>query len=791
VMFTSGSTGDPKGVAITHRGAVNTIQDVVERFGLTPEDRVIGLSAFTFDLSVYDVFATLGAGAALVLPPHSDTPDPQAWGEAVKTQGVTVWNSVPALLDMAIEHLGEAAAAHLSTLRLVLLSGDWIPVSLPARLRSAAPTVQLVSLGGATEASIWSNCFVVNEVDPSWKSIPYGWPLSNQTFHVLDADLQPVPTWGVGELYIGGVGLARGYHGDPVRTAERFIVHPATGERLYRTGDLGRYQSSGCIEFLGRNDGQVKIRGFRIELGEIDAALERCAGVSAAATVVRRANELDARLLGFFVPDRLGPVPASPEALRRQLEQALPSTMVPSLLVQIERLPVTSNGKVDRAALANRVVDGGDDMARAAPRDERERRLAALWVQLLGVPSPGIHDSFFALGGTSLSAVRLLRMVEAAFGQRPPLASMLRHATIASQAALLAALPPGPSASPPAAPLSAPLSIPTSAPTAALTSARPAAAAGESARDPVVPVRDGDGRLLVLVHPVGGNLLCYRELIDLVPAGMAIVGLQSPGNGQARALGGLAAGYADALQPWLSGRQGVHLLGWSMGGVVAHELARLLRVGGVPVSKLTMIESWAAAVDTAHDTRHDAGSDARISPRIDWIDPRIDRRTDAPLAGYALLECVVTDLLEGAPLPAGFAQLQALPGPEMVRTAAAMLDRADAGAGYLPAEELAAVLAEHGANFNALVQHRPHAVNVPMLVFRATRARRFPFLEPFTPWQSAPTPVETVSLDATHFSIMRNAALKRVAHEAFGTRAAGAAATAGPSLHPPITTPVP
>jgi amino acid adenylation domain-containing protein len=763
VMFTSGSTGDPKGVAITHRGAVNTIQDVVERFRLTPEDRVIGLSAFTFDLSVYDVFATLGAGATLVLPPHSETPDPQAWSQAVKTQGVTVWNSVPALLDMAIEHLGDAAASHLSTLRLVMLSGDWIPVSLPARLKSAVPAVQLVSLGGATEASIWSNYFVVREVDPSWKSIPYGWPLSNQSFHVLDADLQPVPAWGVGELYIGGVGLARGYHGDPARTAERFIVHLATGERLYRTGDLGRYQPSGCIEFLGRNDGQVKIRGFRIELGEIDAALERCAGVSAAATVVRRANEPDAQLVGFFVPDRLGSLPASPEALRRQLEQVLPSTMVPSVLVEIERLPVTSNGKVDRAALANRVLDADDDVARAAPRDERERRLAALWSQLLGVPSPGIHDSFFALGGTSLSAVRLLRMVEQAFGQRPPLASMLRHATIASQAALLAALPPGLPTSLAADPVSAPLSAPLSGLTSASNSARPAATAAERARDPVVPVRHGDGRLLVLVHPVGGNLLCYRELIELVPAGMAIVGLQSPGNGQVRTLGGLAAGYAEALQPWLAGRPGVHLLGWSMGGVVAHELARLLRAGGVPVSKLTMIESWAAASDTADDAR---------------------------LTGYALLENVVTDLLEGGPLPAGFAQLQALPESDRVGAAAALLYRTHAAAGHLPAEELAIVLAEHGANFNALMQHRPHAVDVPMLVFRATGARAFPFLEPFIPHRSERTPVETVSLDATHFSIMRNAALKRVAHEAFGTSAAGAVATAGLPLHSPMTTPV-
>jgi len=280
VIFTSGSTGQPKGVMIDHRGAANTVQDINRRFEVGPGDRVLALSALSFDLSVYDIFGTLAAGGAVVLPAPAGVHDPTHWSDLVERHGVTIWNSVPALMQAWLAAHPPAAAAPGLKLRLVLLSGDWSPVTLPDGIRARYPATRVVSLGGATEASIWSVYYQIAEVPPEWTSIPYGKPLANQTLHVYDERLEPCPVWTAGEIYIGGTGVAKGYWADPDRTAERFITHPRTGDRLYRTGDLGRYLPGGDIEFLGRQDLQVKLNGYRIELGEIAATLRRQAGVA-------------------------------------------------------------------------------------------------------------------------------------------------------------------------------------------------------------------------------------------------------------------------------------------------------------------------------------------------------------------------------------------------------------------------------------------------------------------------------------------------------------------------------
>lgn len=284
VIFTSGSTGRPKGVVIDHRGAANTVQDINQRFRVGPEDRVLALSSLSFDLSVYDIFGTLAAGAAVIMPAPGRAHDPEHWSALVTEHGVTIWNSVPALMGVWLD--APAAEVTESTVRLVLLSGDWIPVALPDAIRAAHPRAQVISLGGATEASIWSVTYPIGEVPPEWSRIPYGKPLANQTLHVLDHRLDPCPVWTTGEICIGGIGVAKGYWADPVRTAERFVVHPSTGEHLYRTGDLGRYLPGGDIEFLGREDTQVKLNGFRIELDEIAAVLRRQPGVGEAILTV-------------------------------------------------------------------------------------------------------------------------------------------------------------------------------------------------------------------------------------------------------------------------------------------------------------------------------------------------------------------------------------------------------------------------------------------------------------------------------------------------------------------------
>jgi len=300
VIYTSGSTGLPKGVMIDHRGAVNTILDINQRFGVTAADRVLALSALNFDLSVYDIFGLLAVGGAIVMPAPTGRRDPSHWVTLMTQHGVTLWDTVPALMHMLVEY--QTGQRVNIPLRLVMMSGDWIPIDLPARIKQLWHNITLMSLGGATEASIWSIYYPIEQIDPHWTSVPYGKPLTNQTFHVLNQRLEPCPIWVAGELYIGGVGLALGYWRDPERSAASFITHPYTGERLYKTGDLGRYLPDGNIEFLGREDFQVKIRGHRIELGEIESQLLKHSQVKEAIVSAVGTNRHDKQLVAYIVP---------------------------------------------------------------------------------------------------------------------------------------------------------------------------------------------------------------------------------------------------------------------------------------------------------------------------------------------------------------------------------------------------------------------------------------------------------------------------------------------------------
>jgi amino acid adenylation domain-containing protein/non-ribosomal peptide synthase protein (TIGR01720 family) len=432
VIFTSGSTGLPKGVMIDHRGAVNTLLDVNQRFAIGPADRVLGISSLSFDLSVYDVLGLLAAGGALVLPDAAAARDAEHWAERMRREGVTVWNSVPALLEMLLAHAGERTMVLPTTLRLVLLSGDWIPVELPARLHALAPQAEVISLGGATEASIWSIYHRVEAADAGRPSIPYGRPLRNQTCHVLDDQLEPRPVWVPGDFYIGGSGLARGYWRDAAKTRASFFVHPESGERLYRAGDRGRYLPGGEVEFLGRRDLQVKLHGQRIELGEIEATLAQHPAVAgcAASIVGERAQR---RLLAWAVC-RPG-AGASGEELAAYLRRRLPAHLVPAAIVCLDRLPLTANGKLDRAALvalqpAAALAVAGDGAARGAV----EEILCGISAEVLGRDRVADDEDFFAIGGHSLLATTLLSRVRETFAVELPLRQVFESPTMAALA---------------------------------------------------------------------------------------------------------------------------------------------------------------------------------------------------------------------------------------------------------------------------------------------------------------------------------------------------------------------
>ena len=298
VIYTSGSTGMPKGVVITHRGAVNTLLDVCNRFNITREDKVLALSALNFDLSVFDLFGLLSVGGSVIIPHVEKVKDPAHWWQLLQMHKITIWNSVPVLMEMLLDTPHEENPEYL---RLVMLSGDWIPVSLPDAVMETFHNPQVISLGGATEASIWSVLYPIDKVEANWTSIPYGRAMENQTIYVLKDDLSQCPVWMTGELYIGGIGLAKGYWRDQEKTEKSFINHPKTGERLYRTGDYGRMRPDGNIEFQGRADSQVKIHGNRVELGEIENAIRSHEGIRDSAVEVIKEEGVD-KIQAFLVP---------------------------------------------------------------------------------------------------------------------------------------------------------------------------------------------------------------------------------------------------------------------------------------------------------------------------------------------------------------------------------------------------------------------------------------------------------------------------------------------------------
>ncbi|MFI6033362.1 amino acid adenylation domain-containing protein [Streptomyces sp. NPDC051315] len=434
VIHTSGSTGRPKGAVVPHAAIVNRLLWMQDTYRLTPGDRVLQKTPASFDVSVWEFFWPLISGATLVLARPGGHRDPRHLAELIRERRVTTAHFVPSMLRVFLDD--PAATEARGVLRRIVCSGEALPTELADRCAELLEGTELHNLYGPTEAAVDVTSWPCAEGTRSAAgSVPIGRPVWNTRTLVLDARLRPVPPGVPGELYLGGVQLARGYLGRPALTADRFVADPfgPPGARLYRTGDLVRRNANGVLEFLGRSDDQVKIRGFRVEPAETEAALAALPGVSQAAVTVRQDAHGEPRLIGYAVP-RPG-VGLRPLSLREALTATLPDHLVPAAVAVLDALPLTPNGKLDRRALP--APDLAALTTATAPRTETEAALCALFADLLGLPAVGVHDAFFTLGGHSVLATRLVARVRAELGVEIPLRAVFDTPTVAGLAPLL------------------------------------------------------------------------------------------------------------------------------------------------------------------------------------------------------------------------------------------------------------------------------------------------------------------------------------------------------------------
>jgi amino acid adenylation domain-containing protein len=552
VIYTSGSTGRPKGVAISHSSATAFLDWSTRTFSPQQFAGTLAATSICFDLSVFELFAPLACGGTVIL-----ARDALALASLPAARDVTLINTVPS----AISELLRLRALPPSA-RTINLAGEPLPGSLVRALYATGTVEHVFNLYGPTEDTTYSTFTRVPD-GPGEPTI--GVPLPQTSAYVLDTHGQLQPLGVPGELFLAGAGLARGYLGRPDLTAERFVPDPFSstpGARMYRTGDLARRRPDGSLEYLGRIDFQVKVRGFRIELGEIESTLRAHPAVAGAVVVARQEATGDKRLVAYVVPSS-GQAPEV-DALRQHLRARLPEYMVPSAFVLLDAFPLTPNGKVDRKALP--APDSTPAPARyVAPRDPLELMLARLWEELLGVQPVGATSHFFDLGGHSLLAVRLMAALRERTGRDLPLSSLFQAPTVEGLARLLGQVP-------------APFS-------------------------PLVPIqRGGARRPFFCVHPIGGNVLCYAELSRLLGPEQPFYGLQARGlDGRQPPLErieDMAACYVEALRT-VQPHGPYQLGGWSLGGVVAFEMARQLRQQGEAVELLALIDP--TPVETERD----------------------------------------------------------------------------------------------------------------------------------------------------------------------------------------------
>jgi enterobactin synthetase component F len=552
VIYTSGSTGAPKGVVIEHRAIVNRLLWMQAQYGIGPASRILQKTPATFDVSVWEFFLALISGGTLVVAPPEAHRDPAAIAALIREHGITDLHFVPSMLAA---FLSAPEAARLEVAH-VFVSGEALPPELRDRFHTTL-SAELHNLYGPTEAAVDVSHWPASSDDSS-RPVPIGWPVWNTRLVILDVHGHPVAPGMAGQLHLGGVQLARGYLGRADLTAERFIPDPYhPGERLYRTGDLARRRGDGAVLFLGRDDHQVKIRGLRIELGEIEAVIAESGLVRELAVIAREHRPGDKRIVAYVVPAQ----GFRADALRQVLAERLPGYMIPTAIIALDQLPVTANGKLDRKALPAPALD---EATGRPVGSETEQALAALFAQVLGLATPPDAEAdFFALGGDSLHAVELVTAIRARWGREIGLGTIFEAPRLEDLAARLDA----------------------------------EAMDADHGLGPVIRLAEGDRALppLFVIHPAGGLCWGYRTLARALSPRRTVIGLQSPALDPAEALpesvDALADLYVERVRE-IAPEGPHHLLGWSVGGIIAQAMAVRLEAMDAPVGLLAMLDSY-------------------------------------------------------------------------------------------------------------------------------------------------------------------------------------------------------